>query len=384
MLYTTDPSQKKKKLMFLLVIVFVLAHNTVRTRNNLHKKALVSPHESPFHRLIHQGDATSFLMLTGFTRSAFNVFYHILFDDEPATVRTGRPQSLHPYAQLGLYLFFIGSTMGYKHLCMIFGVTPMVCSRTITKMLALVARKLKRHPLAQVVFPDEEKMDLFAGMIHQREHQVRDVIGFMDGLCLNTECTSEPLEQNAMYTGNHSDTMINNVFAYGPDGKVFLCAINFPGSWHDGSICANILPHIKAKIGTYKICVDTGFPRCGEASDILVGPYTKKQVEKLSPLLRPHLLMQSNVYTSLRQASEWGMRGLQGSFPRCKKRLPGNTLKRKRVIESIVLTHNLRTDLVGQNQIKTVFDPEYCCYVNISGYDRIKRYYFNEKTVYEI
>ena len=126
MLYTTDPSQKKKKLMFLLIIVFVLAHNTVRTRNNLHKKALVSPHESPFHRLIHQGDATSFLMLTGFTRSAFNVFYHILFDDEPATARTGRPQSMHPYAQLSLYLYFIGSTLGYKHLRMTFGVTPMV------------------------------------------------------------------------------------------------------------------------------------------------------------------------------------------------------------------------------------------------------------------
>ena len=158
-------------------------------------------------------------------------------------------------------------------------------------MLALVSRKLKRHPSCKSFFPDEEKMALLAAMIHQREHQVRDVTGFMDGLCLGTVCTSELLEQNAMYSGYHSDTMIKNVFAYGPDGRVCLCAINFPSSWHDGSICANILPHIKAKIGTYKICVDTGFPRCGEASDILVGPYTKKQVEKLSPLLCSHLLM---------------------------------------------------------------------------------------------
>jgi hypothetical protein len=109
------------------------------------------------------------------------------------------------------------------------------------------------------------------------------------------------------------------------------------------------MPHIKAKIGTCKICVDTGFPRSGEISDILVGPYTKKQVAKLSPLLLPQLLMQSNVYTPLRQAYELGMQGLQGSFPRCKRRLPGNKLKHKMVIESIVLTHNLLTDLVGQN-----------------------------------
>ncbi len=30
--------------------------------------------------------------------------------------------------------------------------------------------------------------------------------------------TLEPIEQNAMYSGYHSDTMINNLFAYGPDG----------------------------------------------------------------------------------------------------------------------------------------------------------------------
>ena len=186
-----------------------------------------------------------------------------------------------------------------------------------------------------------------------------------------------------MYSGYHSDTMINNVFAYGPDGKVFLFAINFPGSWHVGSICARILPHINATIGTYKIYVDKGFPRSGEASDILVGPFTKKHVEKLSPLLRPHILMQPNVYTSLCLASQWEMQGLQGIFPRCKRSLPSNKLKPKRVIESIFLTCKLRTDLVCQNQIKRMFDTEYSCF-DISGYARIKRYYFNENTVFDV
>ena len=72
------------------------------------------------------------------------------------------------------------------------------------------------------------------------------------------------------------------------------------------------------------------------------------------------------------------MRSLQGTFPRCKKRLPSNAEKRKKVIQSIVLIHNFRTELVGLNQIKTVFDPEYERYINVRGYDRIKRYYFNE------
>jgi hypothetical protein len=58
---------------------------------------------------------------------------------------------------------------------------------------------------------------------------------------LISECTSEVLEQNAMYSGYHSDTMVNNIIAYGPDVMVFLCAINIPGSWHDGSIKPHLL-----------------------------------------------------------------------------------------------------------------------------------------------
>jgi hypothetical protein len=289
----------------------------------------------------------------------------------------GRPELLDPIAQLGLYLFFIGSTMGIKHLCLIFGVTPMRCSVVINKMMQLVVKKLKSHPLAKVKFPDKEKMARFAWTIQERVPEVDDVIGFMDGLALTSECTSEVIEQNAMYNGYHSDTMVNNIIAYGPDGKVFLCAINFPGSWHDGSITANILPYIRNNIRNYKMCVDQGFPRSGDAHLILVGPISKRQAKRLAPNLRPYLLRISNIYTSLRQASEWGMRSLQGTFPRCKKRLPGNAEKRKKVIQSIVLIHNFRTELVGLNQISTVFDPEYERYINLSSYDRIKRFYFN-------
>jgi hypothetical protein len=72
----------------------------------------------------------------------------------------------------------------------------------------------------------------------------------MDGLALQSECTFKPIEQNSMYCGYHSNTMVNNIFAYGLDGIVFLHAINFPGSWHDGSITANILPYIQSDIGS--------------------------------------------------------------------------------------------------------------------------------------
>jgi hypothetical protein len=70
------------------------------------------------------------------------------------------------------------------------------------------------------------------------------------------------------------------------------------------------------------------------------------------------------------------MRGLQGTFPRCKKCLPSNDNIRCLVLDAIVLVHNFWTDYVGYNQIKMVFDPEYARIENLEGYDRIAQYYF--------
>ena len=44
-------------------------------------------------------------------------------------------------------------------------------------------------------------------------------------------------------------------------------------------------------------------------------------------------------------------------------------------MESIALIHNFRTDIVGSNQIKTVFDPEYERFIFQDEYDPISNYY---------
>ncbi len=70
------------------------------------------------------------------------------------------------------------------------------------------------------------------------------------------------------------------------------------------------------------------------------------------------------------------MQGLQGTFPRWKKCFPSNHFQRRLVIEAIILIHNYRTELVGFDQINTVFDAEYVRVQNLEGYDRIAHYYF--------
>jgi len=67
---------------------------------------------------------------------------------------------------------------------------------------------------------------------------------------------------------------------------------------------------------------------------------------------------------------------MQGTFPRFQKRLPSNSAICRLVIETMILVHNFRSDYVGCNQIKTVFDPEYVAIHNLHGYDRIAQYYF--------
>ena len=161
------PSSRKKLRQLLMVVLLMRAHNSIRRRTKLRRCALLHPNQSPWQRLYYHGDSSSFLLMTGLTRAAFHELYLTLFVDnnQQPILRRGRPELLDCAAQLGLYLFFIGSTMGIKHLCLIFGVVPSCCSDVINKMLWLVVKKLRNHPLAKVRFPNAEKVASFALLI---------------------------------------------------------------------------------------------------------------------------------------------------------------------------------------------------------------------------
>jgi len=168
----------------------------------LTRSAILSPAFSPWQRLYTFGDDQSFLTMTGMNRHAFMMLEQALFVNSNANTTDrigGRPPSLDNHGQLGLFLFYLGSKMGVKHLCMIFGITPSSCSRFINKMLKLTAKRLKKNIHAEVRFPSEEKMDHYAALLTAREPLAQDVIGFMDGLSLHSECNPEEVIQNAFY-----------------------------------------------------------------------------------------------------------------------------------------------------------------------------------------
>jgi hypothetical protein len=274
-------------------------------------------------------DPVSFLHMTGLTRPTFEMLLDYLFDLEyiACHCQCRRPCSLGPEGYLGLLLFYLGSTMQYKYLCLMFGVTLSVCSRVINTMPKKVVQRLRSHPFAQVKFPNAAKMKEFANMVQEQEPLVSNIIGFMDGISFPAEFTDKHVKQNAYYCRYDCDTMVNDVFAYGPNGNVFFVAINFLESWADGSLTAHFLGHLKAKIGDYKICVDRGFPRSGDAYGTLAGLVTKRAARRLHRGVCDYLLWISNVHMLLWQVSEKGMRGLQGTFPCCKKRLPSDSVQ---------------------------------------------------------
>lgn len=63
--------------------------------------------------------------------------------------------------------------------------------------------------------------------------------------------------------------------------------------------------------------------------------------------------------TSTRQAAEWGMRVLQGTFGRLRLPLPWDVCLRTVILRCCFHLSNLRTRVMGINQIRTVFDPNY-------------------------
>ena len=213
-------------------------------------------------------------------------------------------------------------------------------------------------------------------MVRAREPLITNVIGMTDGLRLEVKCNESPEAQALAYNFLSGTTNCNNILTFSPTGKVIHCVLNAPGSWHDSQACIPLIRLCLATIaGFFALCVDQGFPRSGELLDVFLGPMSKKTRRALAPLLREALVRRCHALISLRQASEWGMRSLQGSFSRLKTRLTEDSEVREKLIYSIVLLHNFRTEKVGINQIAKVFDPNHPQYINISGYQRLHRYY---------
>lgn len=143
-------------------------------------------------------------------------------------------------------------------------------------------------------------------------------------------------------------------------GEIIAAKLNAPGSWHDSRVAQPI--YEKLRIATpegYYLVTDTAFPR---GTDQIRGRIRApmKQGDRLpaDPTERWNIEQFDRQLLSFRQSAEWGMRSLQGSFGRLRVPLEVAFVdSRGDLLEICVRLQNLRTRLVGINQIRSVYLP---------------------------
>jgi len=79
--------------------------------------------------------------------------------------------------------------------------------------------------------------------------------------------------------------------------------------------------------------------------------------------------------TSLRQAAEWGMRAIQGGLGRLKTVLGVDIEQNGLLIRTSLHLFNLRTRMVGLNQIQAVFEKNYSSDYLTEKNHSLKKYY---------
>ena len=132
--------------------------------------------------------------------------------------------------------------------------------------------------------------------------------------------------------------------------------MNAPGAMHDSQIAElggvyNKLKDVFENCGA-KCVVDSAFSRANYPFLI------KSSQDSLIVTDNFSEIVERRQATSLRQSSEWGMRAFKGTFPRMKDRFPYEERgERKVMLFVFVLLFNIRTRLVGINQLLSTFMP---------------------------
>ncbi|KAE8898163.1 hypothetical protein PF005_g14786 [Phytophthora fragariae] len=351
----------------------------------------------------------AFIVTTGFDVATFHFLLKLftgVWDrvpiprDDVAWRGVSRPsqRSLSAAGALGLVLHFLNSTMAEISLQAIFGLTPTVCSRYLNFGLRILLETLKRTPEGRISWPTRPaKFQRYADIIAERHPSLTGAFCFIDGVKIPVAESLDEATQNAQYNGWTCSHYCSSVFAFAPDGTIICALINAFGSWHDAAVAQDLYAKLQNKTPEgYFAIADSAFPRTRQGISSRIQTPLKKN-SRQSRLLRAkrrfdeleELLSRNRELVSARQAVEWGMRSLQGSFARLKMPLPADDCEyRATLIEACARLHQVRTRLVGINQIKTVYEKvwqdggrtlyeefESMIFRDIQASDRIKRYY---------
>ena len=149
---------------------------------------------------------------------------------------------------------------------------------------------------------------------------------------------------------------MTGVLGFVPDGTIALAFYNVPGCCHDSTVADwgnmyNKLEDVYRQTGL-KFVIDSAF------SSMKYEFLIKSSQDDLTASDEFTTIEERREATSMRQCAEWGMRAVQSSFPRLKHTMTYEEYGERRIIfDCLFLLFNLRSRLVGINQITSVYLP---------------------------
>lgn len=343
-------------------------------KGHIRRASLQHPRDNAFWTLYNSKHDDSLICLTGFDHETFH-HLHLMFKpyfDKYTPYQTkssqglivkrrfnvGRHRHLTSISCLALGLAWTRHVGSDRHLQMHFGLTRSSLSTWVRFARRIIIKVLIRLDDAAVRLPTDNEIYGFMEAIEQKYPLLKDCWGAMDGLKLRIQRPGgDNKTQSLFYNGWTHGHYITNLFLFSPDGKIRSAYFNLPGCLHDSTLanwsCTyDHVDQIYERTGG-KIVVDSAF----KSSDSKAMYKSYQQNFDRGGRVRQNTQLNREA-TALRQMAEWGMRGLQGSFPRLHQTLKYEEIgERKLIMQMIILLYNYRASRVGQNQIRSSFMP---------------------------
>ena len=205
------------------------------------------------------------------------------------------------------------------------------------------------HPQARICKPTAEEVETYKMAISAKYPSLPNVWAAVDGIKLRVATSQFWDEQITFYNGWQHSHYVNNIFCFSPDGRIRICVLNCPGSWHDSTMSDHgayaKMKEVYEEFGG-QVVVDSAFKivRGSDGNDIFIKS-SQEDGEGAQAII-----VHRNA-TSVRQLSEWGMRMIQAQFPRITDVLPLDKERRLCILQLAVLVYNFTTAEVGINEI---------------------------------
>ncbi len=271
----------------------------------------------------------------------------------------GRRRVVQPEDCLGLVLVWT-RTRGLLHvLQLVFGLTYSNLSVYLRFGMHIIIETFRHDPLARVSIPLAEEIESFKAAFAEQHPLLNDCWATMDGLKLYLQTAGNAYIQERFYNGWTHDHYVTSVFYFCPDGTISISFFNVPGSVHDGQVAefGNIYNKLEEVYHLYgaKCCVDLAFGHVmrgylyKSCQDLLGSNAPMRELRKLD-------LHKKRQATLARQTVEWGVQMFQMSFPWVKDRFVYKERGERRIcLKMLVLLYNMRTRMVGINQIRNTY-----------------------------